>query len=702
MRLFRKKPPRSSYAFFVGNALRPARVLGGVAIVLIVSFLVLPASITGGIYSWIRADLPSSETILLQKPSLATFVYDSKGALIGSFAAERRRLLPLAKVAPVMRQAVVAVEDVRFHDHWGVDPRGILRAAFLNARKGEIRQGASTITQQLVRLLVLGRERSLKRKIIEAISAVRLEMTLSKGEILERYLNLIYFGRGAYGIAAAARTYFDKEADKLTAGEAALLAGLVQAPGRFRPFEDPGPSLARRAHVLRRMAVAKYLVPEEAARLAKEPLGLQSPAPIRVGGHFVEYVRRRLETTFGSERLYRGGLRVYTTLDLAGQRAAEAAARVGIEKLIKRRWSQSVKRAGWRGPEAALLALHPQSGAIRAMVGGLDFRKSKFNRAVQALRQPGSAFKPIVYAAAIGNGFTTVDAILDAPIVMDGGRGRPDWKPRNYGRNFRGRLSLKDALAASRNTVSVRLVRALGLRRVIDFARQLGIRSPISPTMSSALGASVTTLKEMVSAYSVFANGGSYAPPFAIRRVEDSTGNVLFRHSALSLEVISPDVAYVITHMLKGVVEHGTGRKALALGRPIAAKTGTTNKFRDNWFIGYSPTLVAGVWVGFDLPRSLGYAETGGRNAAPIFVDYFRAAAEGTPVDDFVPPPGVEFVRIDQKTGLRASRKSQKVQFEVFLRGTAPTQYTGSKSGRPDAIFRSEGLKLPAPPARIR
>ncbi|MBT3820791.1 MAG: hypothetical protein HOG04_05280 [Nitrospinaceae bacterium] len=336
------------------------------------------------------------------------------------------------------------------------------------------------------------------------------------------------------------------------------------------------------------------------------------------------------------------------------------------------------------------------------MVGGMNFQKSKFNRAVQALRQPGSAFKPIVYAAAINNGFTAVDAILDAPIVMKGGRGRPDWKPENYGRNFRGRLSLRDALAASRNTVSVRLVREVGMGRVIKFARSLGIRSPIAPTMSSALGASVTTLKEMVSAYTVFANNGMYNQSYAISRVEDSTGQVLARHKPHPIEAISPGVAYVTTQMLKGVVENGTGRKALALGRPIAGKTGTTNAFRDNWFIGFSPGLVAGVWVGFDLPRSLGFSETGGRNSAPIFVDFFREALKGSPIEDFMPPKGVEFVRIDKETGLRATRASQKTAFEVFLEGTAPTQFAGMRGGRADAIFRAEGDKIHTKPNVIR
>jgi len=704
MRFFRnrKKPRPSSYAFFVSNAVTPTRILSGVAIALILAFFVLPASITGGIYSWVKDDVPASDAILIRKPSLATFVYDLNGVLIGSFATERRQLLRLSEMAPAMRHAIVAVEDERFYQHWGIDPQGILRAAVNNIWYGKVKQGASTLTQQLVRQLVLNSERTLKRKIIEAISAVRLELSISKDEILERYLNLVYFGRGAYGVAAAARTFFDKEAINLTPVETALLAGLVQAPGRYRPFEDPGPSLQRRAHVLRRMAAAGYLNTAEAEEFSRLSLGLKSPAPIRMGGHFVEYVRRELEKKFGTERLYRGGLRVHTTLNLAYQEAAEKAVQEGVKKLITRRWRVKSADPSWRGPESALLAIQPQTGAIRAMVGGLDFQKSKFNRAVQALRQPGSAFKPIVYAAAINNGFTAVDAILDAPIVMKDGRGRPDWKPENYGRNFRGRLSLRDALAASRNTVSVRLVRDVGMGRVIKFARSLGIRSPIAPTMSSALGASVTTLKEMVSAYTVFANNGLYNQSYAISRVEDSHGRVLARHKAHPLEAISPGVAYVTTQMLKGVVENGTGRKALALGRPIAAKTGTTNEFRDNWFIGYSPGLVAGVWVGFDLPRTLGYEETGGRNAAPIFVDFFREALKNLPIEDFVPPRGVEFVRIDKETGLRANRASQKTAFEVFLEGTAPTQFAGMRGGRADAIFRAEGDKKPSRPDAIR
>ncbi|MEE9239887.1 MAG: penicillin-binding transpeptidase domain-containing protein, partial [bacterium] len=494
----------------------------------------------------------------------------------------------------------------------------------------------------------------------------------------------------------AARTYFDKEATGLTAAEAALLAGLVQAPGRYRPFEDPGPARERRAHVLRRMAAAGHISAEEGERFAESPLNLRSPEPIHVGGHFVEYVRRQLENMFGNDRLYRGGLRVYTSLSLKDQEAAEEAVSKGIQKLVRRRWRKEAKDPEWKGPEGALLAMDPRTGAIRAMVGGLDFQKSKFNRAIQAFRQPGSAFKPVVYAAAIKSGFTPVDAILDAPLVLDGGAGQPAWKPRNYARDFRGRLSLMDALAASRNTVSVRLVRSVGIKRVIDFARLLRIKSPISPTMASALGSSVTTLGEIVSAYSVFANLGLYSQPFAIRRVEDSQGEVLFEHEAELTEAIRPGIAYVVTHMLRGVVEWGTARGVRVLGRPIAGKTGTTNNFRDNWFIGYSPQLVAGVWVGFDLPRSLGYAETGGKNAVPIFVDFFRKALEGKPIADFSPPPGVEFVRIDPATGLLASRSSRKSKFEAFIRGTAPTQYTGSEKIRPDAIFRVGEQKSPS------
>ncbi len=696
MRLFWKRPSKSPYAFYVGGIFqsRRARIFTGSVLTGIALFFILPASITGGIYSWIKDDIPSSNAILIQKPSLSTYIYDSEGTLIGSFAAERRRLVSLDDVAEPMRQAIVAVEDSRFYQHWGIDPVGIIRAAFSNLRKGGISQGASTITQQLVRQLVLNNERSFKRKIIEAISAVRLEMSLSKDEILERYLNQVYFGRGAYGVAAAARTYFDKEASELTTAEAALLAGLVQAPGRYRPFEEPGPVEKRRAHVLRRMAAIRYMPREEAERLAKTPLNLRSPEPVRVGGHFVEYIRRQLEEMFGNDRLYRGGLRVYTSLSLKDQVAAEEAVRTGIEKLVKRRWRKSAKKPKWRSPEAALFAMDPRTGAIRAMVGGLNFQKSKFNRAVQAYRQPGSAFKPIVYAAAIESGFTPVDAILDAPLVLNGGAGRPDWKPRNYARDFQGRLSLADALATSRNTVSVRLVRYVGLKKVIDFARLLGIKSPISHTMSSALGTSVTTVQEIASAYAVFANQGVYNQPFAIGRVEDSNGEVLFKYEAKPVEVIRPEIAYVVTSMLRGVVERGTARGVRVLGRPIAGKTGTTNNFLDNWFIGYSPQLVTGVWVGFDLPRSLGYAETGGRNAAPIFIKFFGEALKGKPVVGFAPPPGVEFVRIDPKTGLLATRSSRKARFEPFVRGTAPTHYSGSEKIRADAIFQADGQNI--------
>ncbi len=687
---FQRKPRASAYAFFIGAAALPPSRLPRRILLAALLLLGAPALLAGALYFWLQAEIPTPDAILVHRPSLTTFVYDSEGRLIGSFAAERRRLLALSEIAPVMRRAVVAVEDERFHLHWGVDPIGILRAALANLQAGTISEGGSTITQQLVRLLALHRERSFRRKLVEAFAAIRLEMALTKEQILERYLNLVYFGRGAYGVAAAARTYFDKDASGLTAAEAALLAGLVQAPGRFRPFVDPGPSLERRAHVLRRMAAAGYLGGEEAERLTRSPLDLRAPAPIRVGGHFLEHVRRRLEEIYGSDTLYRAGLRVHTTLRLDEQEAAEAAVRQGVERLAARRWPGRANDPDWRAPEGALLAVDAETGAIRAMVGGVDFKKSKFNRAVQALRQPGSAFKPIVYAAAIDMGFTPADSILDAPIVMDGGRGRPAWKPENYGRNFQGRLTLREALADSRNTASVRLVGALGLRRLVDFARLLGIRSAISPTLSSALGSSAITLEEMVTAYSVLAHGGLYKPAFAIARVEDAEGRTLFRHESRPVQVIRPEVAYVVTHMLKGVVEGGTARGAAVLGRPIAGKTGTTNEFRDNWFIGYSPRLVVGVWVGFDLPQSLGYAETGGKNAVPIFVDFFGSVTKDEPRREFVPPPGVEFVRIDRETGLLAGRTSRRAAFEVFVRGTAPTQYADSGEREADAIFRAE------------
>ncbi|MDA1000438.1 MAG: PBP1A family penicillin-binding protein [bacterium] len=693
MRKFKRMRSRaSSYAFFVGDSRRPRTRKERIAWSAFLVLAVLPVLFSGAIYFWIYDSIPSADAVLTHRPSLSTYVYDSQDRLIGTFAAEKRRLVSLSAISPKMRQAIIAVEDERFYQHWGIDPVGIVRAAFHNMVSRTISQGASTVTQQLVRFLILTRERSWKRKIVEAITAIKLEATLSKDQILERYLNLVYFGRGAYGVAAAARIYFNKSAAELDTAEAALLAGMVQAPGRFRPFVDPGPSLERRAHVLRRMAVAGFIPKEEADALSNAPLALKSPEEKTAVSHFLEYIRRRLEEKYGSQLLYHGGLRVYTTLNSEYQSVAEAAVKKGIARLVKRRWPEAHLQPDWQPPEAALLALDPKTGAIRAMVGGSDFRKSKFNRAVQALRQPGSAFKPVVYAAAVDVGFSPADSVLDAPIVMKGG-GDSLWKPQNYAKNFQGRLSLRNALAESRNTVSVRLVRTVGIQRLVEFARLLGIKSPISPTLSSALGSSVVTLPELTAAYGVFASGGYYNTPYAFRRVEDSEGKVYFQAEVRPTQVIRPEVAYVITHMLKGVVERGTARRVSVLGRPIAGKTGTTNSFRDNWFIGYSPRLVVSVWMGFDQPQSLGPGETGGRNAVPVFVDFFREAMNGLPVEDFIPPPGVEFVRVDRATGLLATLKSRSTDFEVFLRGTAPTRFADSLSSPQDSLFRSEGFR---------
>lgn len=690
------KSRMSSYPFFVGTSRRPRTRKERIVWSALFALVVFPVLFSGSVYFWIYDSIPATENVLTHRPSLSTYVYDSQDRRIGTFAVERRRLIGLSAISRRMRQAIIAVEDERFYQHWGIDPVGIARAAVRNVVSGTLSQGASTVTQQLVRFLLLTRERSWKRKIVEAITAVKLEATLSKDEILERYLNLVYFGRGAYGVAAAARTYFDKEASELGTKEAALLAGLVQAPGRYRPFVDPGPSLKRRAHVLRRMAAAGFISADQAEKLAGASLSLKSPEIKTAMAHFLEYIRRRLEEQYGSHLLYRGGLRVYTTLNSEYQIIAEAAVKKGVTRLVKRRWPEASLLAGWRSPEGALLAIDPTTGAIRAMVGGVDFRKSKFNRAVQALRQPGSAFKPIVYAAAVDMGISPADSVLDAPIVMRGS-GSSLWKPQNYGKNFRGRLSLRNALAESRNTVSVRLVRMVGIRRLVEFARLLGIKSPVSPTLSSALGSSVVTLSELSAAYGVFASGGYYNAPYAIRRVTDSEGKMYFEAEVRPSQVIRPEVAYIITHMLKGVVERGTARRASVLGRPIAGKTGTTNSFRDNWFIGYSPRLVVSVWMGFDLPRSLGPGETGGRNAVPVFVDFFRKAMKGAPVEDFIPPPGVEFVRIDRATGLLATAKSRKTDFEVFLRGTAPTRFADSLSSPQDSLFRSEGFRPSRP-----
>jgi penicillin-binding protein 1A len=724
-------------------------------------------------------DLPSLDLLQSYQPSLVTTVYSDDRQPIGQFFIERRILTPLADIPKSLTQAVIATEDVRFFEHPGLDYVGILRAAWTNIRHGGRKvEGASTITQQLARSLFLSAERSYDRKIRELILAYKMEAVSSKEQILETYLNQIYFGQGSYGVASAAQSYFGKDVRNLTLAESAFLAGLPKSPSRFSPFTAYERAKKRQEHVLSRMEEAGFISAAEREAAAAEVLNFHRPGSEHFAPYFVEYIRQSLVAKYGEAMVYKGGLQVFTTLNLAMQKAAESAFTAGVRELDK--------REGWRGPrrtvdlgalqpptpsstdqplkpgdltegivtkvakdhyvvlvgavsaklyfedmawakrllkgtdpavdyvinpnlkqilkpgdiievgvkkitkdgplltleqtpivEGGLVAIDPRSGAIRAMVGGYDFSRSEYNRAVQAHRQPGSAFKPIIYATAMSQGMSPATQILDAPVVYEQEEDDKIWKPENYGRKFHGMVSLRDALAHSHNLATVRLLDKVGIRNVIEFARTVGVTSPLPADLSLGLGSSSVGLMELTSVYGLFLNKGTKVEPFAIKVAKDNAGKTLEAVEPDPHEVISKETAYLITNMMEDVVQKGTGQAAKSLDRPIAGKTGTTNDYINAWFIGGTPNLVAGVYVGFDDRRSLGESETGARAALPIWIAFMKDALSQLPVVPFEIPDGVTFVKVDPSTGLLESEQEgegQKGTVELFTKGSEPTQ----------------------------
>jgi penicillin-binding protein 1A len=726
---------------------------------------VLAAGIVGFVlWREITTDLPPVDQLLHYKPPVATRIYADDGSLIGEFYVERRYLVPLDQIPEQVRLAFLAAEDADFYRHRGIDPQGIARAFINNVIHHSVVQGGSTITQQVVKQLLLTPERSYERKVKELVLALRLETKLSKDDILYLYLNQIYFGAGAYGVAAAAREFFDCGVEDLTIAQAALLAGLPQAPSRYEPQRRPQQAMARQRYVLQRMRENGFISPEQQRTAMAEQLVFapRRPATYLAAPWYVEHVRRLLEERYGGTAPYQLGLQVYTAVNVSMQRAAEEAVRAGLRELdarqgfrgalhhvdprkidgflareaatkpldagrargvvidvrpqglaVRTAWEQGTLPASaltWgtrklpptafkpgdviavtvteeavggsarfaldQEPqvEGALVAMDPYTGEVKAMVGGYDFRRSQFNRAVQAKRQPGSAFKPLIYSAAIEHGYTPASIVLDAPIALDNGN-QPAWVPRNYEDKYYGPTPLRYALARSLNTVTVRLVDAMGIKPVLASLPRFGLQGPLPRNLSIALGSAEVTPLELVRAYGVFATLGKRFDPIFITRVTDREGNPLeFGGTRPHFErVMSTATAYVITSMLETVVQHGTGRKAAELGRPVAGKTGTTNDTHDAWFIGYTPDLLAGVWVGFDAERSLGKQETGGHAAAPIWTGFMKTALADRPVIDFPVPEGVTFAQIDRATGLRAVPGTD-AELEVFVAGTEPKQ----------------------------
>jgi penicillin-binding protein 1A len=621
-------------------------------------------------------DLPRLSTLKDYQPYIVSEVYSDDGALIGEFFMERRIVTPLSQMPKHLIRAFVAAEDARFFEHRGIDYWRILGAAFRNIEALDVVQGGSTITQQIAKSFFLTPERSFTRKIKEIILAHRIEKDFTKNEILFLYLNQIYLGEGAYGVGAAAKTYFGKSVEDLTLAESAILAGLPPAPNAYSPLRHPKKARERQLYVLHRMVERKWITPEQAKKAEAEAIHLRPRGPkgYNEAPYAVEMVRLYLEEKYGKNMLYKGGLKVYTTINSKLQQIAQMAVQKGLEEFEAR----GKKDSGRDQVQGALVALDPQTGYILAMVGGRDYSQSQFNRATQARRQAGSAFKPIVYAAALDKGFTPASIIVDEPFSYEDVPGKEPWEPQNFDREFWGPITLRKALTFSRNVPTVKIAQSVGVDTLIQYARNLGIKSKLEPNLSLALGAANVTLLELTSAYGVFAAQGYRTDPILITRITDKDGIILEEIEPTAVEVISPQTSYLITSLLQSVIQEGTGQRAKALGRPAAGKTGTTNDTRDAWFIGYIPQkLVAGAWIGYDIERSLGTHETGAVAALPIWLEFMKQAVVEFPEENFSPPEGIVFVKIDAETGepLRPHQPSTsgKILLECFKEGTAPS-----------------------------
>ncbi len=574
-----------------------------------------------GLAWFLSLNIPDIRSVSDYRPLVATRVLDRNGREIDAIFRQYRIVVPYNRMAPLLPRAFVAAEDSRFWQHGGLDIWSIFRAAVNNLRSGRRSQGGSTISQQVTRALLLTREKSYFRKITEAILAYRLDRMLSKKEILTIYLNEIYLGEGAYGVEAAARTYFGKSAADLDLAEIALLAGLPQAPSRYSPLTHFSAARARQRYVLNRMAEDGIISAATARRAYAEKVHLQKGNRQKEqNGYFTEYIREQLSGRYGSEELFRQGLVVSTTLDSRLQKAAIRALRDGALQVKKRH------RAG-KPPQGALVALDTR-GRILAMVGGLDYGTSPYNRAVVARRQPGSVFKPLIYAAAFERGIRPDAVIEDKPLVIRN-RDGSTWRPKNYDNRYHGPTSLREALVHSRNIVTIRLLQKIGIRPVLALAHRAGITAPLRPELPLALGASPVSLLEMTGAYTVFAADGLYHAPFAITRVRDRNGRIHPWSRPPARRVVSPATAHQVSAILAEVIRRGTGRRAA--GIPGAAgKTGTSDDNRDAWFIGYTPSVTAGVWLGYDRGRTLGRGETGGRAAAPVWKEFMQATLFST------------------------------------------------------------------------
>jgi penicillin-binding protein 1A len=766
-------------------------------------FVVGVAAVAGVLWHYSK-DLPDYSQLQDYEPPVMTRVHAADGSLLAEYARERRLYIPIQAVPKLVIDAFLAAEDKNFYEHGGLDFVGIARAAVTfveNYGSGRRPQGASTITQQVAKNFLLSNEVSLSRKIKEALLALKIERTYSKDKILELYLNEIYLGLGAYGVAAASLSYFDKGVNELTIPQAAYLAALPKAPNNYHPFRQHDRAIERRNWVIDQMVQDGFITAADAETAKRQRLGVTLRPPTAhmfAAEYFAEEVRRELYDRYGEKKLYEGGLSVRTTLDTKLQalarktlhaqlvhydetrggwrgpvakiditgdwgaklanvkslgdiapwrlavmlEAGDKSARIGLQPgrepggfISKERDTgllplDAVKWAKIKGrppskvsqllepgdvvyvepgkeqgdyllrqiPEVsgAMVVEDPWTGRVLAMVGGFSYDQSQFNRATQALRQPGSAFKPIVYSAALDNGYTPSTLVLDAPIEIDQGPGLGVWKPENYEQNFYGPSTLRFGLEHSRNVMTVRLAQDIGMPLIAEYAKRFGVYDNLPPYLSFSLGAGETTLMRMVTAYAMIDNGGRRVNPTLIDRIQDRYGHTVYRHDQRECigcdaktwdnqpepslvdrreQVLDPLTAYQITSLMEGVVQRGTAAGVgfqKEVGKPVAGKTGTTSDYKDAWFIGFTPDIVAGVYIGFDKPRSLGRGETGGRLAAPAVKNFLKVALAGKPAVPFRVPPGIKLVRIDRKTGMRAGPNTPNAILEAYKPGQAP------------------------------
>lgn len=754
------------------------------------------------LFLYFSSHLPDFTSLKESQPHAYSVVYSEEDEVIGKFLLHNRIPIPYEQIPPMLIKAFLAAEDSEFFHHHGIDMKGILRALLKNLMAGKIVQGGSTITQQVAKTFFLTPQKSLLRKLKEVAYAFGLERTLSKEEILHLYLNNIYLGNGAYGIEAASESYFNKRVQQLNLSEMAMLAGLVKAPSRYSPIHHFSRAKERQAYVLGRMAELNYITPSQKEAALRAPLRIQSKESIffSKAPYFTEFIRQQVEKKYGKEKLYREGLRIYTTLNLRLQKAAQEAIEAGLRELDKRQgfrgpierlsekelkdllrrkrtglsplpvneifegvilskddskkiytvwvedrkgvlpysemgWALQVKPTSHFKPskikspgdllqpgdlvqvkikevspkdqslllsleqkplvQGALLCLDPKTGYIKAMVGGRDFTESQFNRAIYSRRQPGSAFKPLIYAAALEKGYTPSTILMDSPVEYPDHDGGSYWAPKNYDKNFLGPITFRNALAHSRNVVTVKILEEIGIDHALKFIKRMGIESPIQRNLSIALGTSGVSMLELASAFSIFANGGEKIKPICIKKIVTMKGEVLEENISFGEEengegeegedeepypfvsppreqVLSPQHAFIMTHLLQGVVQHGTGQRAKILGRPVAGKTGTSSDYADAWFIGYTPSLLAAVWVGFDDKTSLGRNETGARAALPIWISFMEKALRGTPVEQFRVPEGIVLMRVNLETGLPSDGSPQETILEAFPEGLIP------------------------------